>query len=303
MSLVESVPNVSEGRLVGAIDEIASAIARTGVRLLDRTSDPSHNRSVFTFAADHTLVAAAVRALFEAVVPRIDLRRHTGEHPWIGAVDVVPFVPLAGASMEDCVALARQVGASIGAEFGIPVFLYEEAAARPERRRLENIRRGGLDALRVRMGSPEWKPDFGPSAPHPTAGATAIGARGPLIAFNINLDTADVAIAKAVARRVRTSDGGLPCVKALGVYLDDRGLAQVTMNLTNYEVTPPERAFDAVAAAAREHGVSVSESELVGLIPEAALAGTTPEHLMLRDFSRERTLEDRLRAAGLVATA
>ena len=299
MALVESVPNVSEGRLHGAIDDIASAIERTGVRLLDRTSDPSHNRSVFTFAGDHALIPAAVRALFEAAVARVDLRQHTGEHPWIGAIDVVPFVPLAGASMEECVALAKQVGESIAGEFGIPVFLYEEAAARAERRPLENIRRGGLHALRARMASSDWKPDFGPAALHPTAGATAIGARGPLIAFNVNLATDNVEIARAIARRVRASSGGLAHVKALGVFLHDRRLAQVTMNLTNYEVTPIERVFDAVAACAREAGVSIVESELIGLIPEAALSGTTPAHLQLRGFSRRCVLEDRLRSAGL----
>ncbi|HEX4347642.1 MAG TPA: glutamate formimidoyltransferase [Vicinamibacterales bacterium] len=304
MALVESVPNVSEGRLLASIDAAAAAMERAdGVRLLDRTSDPSHNRSVFTCAGAAARLPAAVRALFEAAVPRIDLRQHSGEHPRIGAVDVVPFVPLAGASMDDCVALARETGAAIAAEFGIPVFLYEEAAERPERRRLEEIRRGGLDGLRARMTSGEWKPDFGPSRPHVTAGATAIGARPPLIAFNVNLATRNVEIAKAIAHRVRASSGGLPHVKALGVSLQHRRLAQVSMNLTNYDVTPVERVFDAVAAAARELGVDVLESELIGLIPEAALAGTTPEHLKLANFAADKILENRLRAAGLIPPA
>lgn len=298
MALIESVPNVSEGRRAASIDLMTAAVrAVAGVALLDRTSDPSHNRTVLTLAGGGEHVLEAVLALVRCALPLIDLREQTGQHPRIGAVDVVPFVPLAGAAMAESVALARRAGAAIANAFEIPVFLYEEAA--PDRRRLEEIRRGGLDGLAARMASREWAPDFGPSRPHPTAGVTAVGARRPLIAFNVDLATADLSVAKAIARQVRASSGGLPCVKALGLFLEHRGRAQVSMNLTNYEVTPIERAFDAVVDAARELGTEIVESELVGLIPQAALATTTPEHLRLRDFSRDRILEERLRALGL----
>jgi glutamate formiminotransferase / 5-formyltetrahydrofolate cyclo-ligase len=296
VQVIESVPNVSEGRRPEVIERLAGAIReRPGARLLDYSSDPSHNRSVFTFAGDATSVAAAVLALFEVAVASIDLRTHVGEHPRIGAVDVVPFVPIDSATMEGCVMLARQVGAAVASRHGIPVYLYEEAAALDGRRRLEHIRRGGLDKLRSRMLTEDWLPDFGPRAPHPSAGATVIGARHPLIAYNINLKTDRLDVAKAIAATVRESNGGLKFVKANGFRLAHRGIVQVSMNLTNYEQTPIFRVFEAVAREAARHGVDVLESEIIGLVPAAALSASTGTDLRLAGFGASQILENRLR--------
>jgi glutamate formiminotransferase / 5-formyltetrahydrofolate cyclo-ligase len=301
MPVIECVPNVSEGRDSNRIAAMADAVSATpGVRLLDRSFDEAHNRAVLTFAGDQAGLLAAVTSLFEAAVASIDLRTHQGVHPRIGAVDVVPFVPVHDATMAECVALARTAGAEIARRFAVPVFLYEEAASHPARRRLSDIRRGGAEGLGARMAEPGWAPDFGPATPHPSAGATAIGARRFLIAFNVNLATDRVEAARNIARRVRESSGGLPHVRALGLSLEPRGITQVSMNLTNFEATPIERAFDAVAALAAELDVEILESELVGLIPRAALAGTTPKHLRLKAFTEDRILENRLRAAGLL---
>jgi glutamate formiminotransferase len=294
--LIESVPNVSEGRRPEVIARLAAAIAHTpGVRLLDYSGDASHHRSVFTLAGDRGAVGAAVLSLFEQAIASIDLRTHRGEHPRIGAVDVVPFVPLAGTAMRDCVALARDVGSEVAARFGIPVYLYEEAAANPTRRPLEAIRRGGFEGLATKMTDAAWQPDFGPAAPHPTAGAVAIGARRPLIAYNINLATGRLEIAKAIAAAIRTSGGGLPSLKALGLSLAERGIVQVSMNLTNHEETPLGVVFERVREEAERRGVRVLESEIIGLVPEAALRGIDPGSLLLKDFSSKQVLEARLR--------
>jgi glutamate formiminotransferase len=293
MGLVECVPNISEGRRAGVIDACAAAI-RTAARLLDVSSDAQHHRTVYTFVDDAEAVEAAVLALFACAIERIDLRQHAGGHPRIGAVDVVPFVPLTGATMADCVALAERVGAEVARRHGLPVFLYEEAARRPERRRLEQIRRGEFERLGQKLSQPAWQPDFGPSVPHPTAGATVIGARPFLIAFNVNLDTRDLTIAKAIAARVRQSSGGLPCVKAMGVDLPDRGIVQVSMNLTNYQQTSVLRAFDAVTREAAERGVGIASSEIVGLAPAAAVAGCTAQGLRLDGNLEDKILENRM---------
>lgn len=296
MTLIECVPNVSEGRRAAVIARLASSIRQvTGVGLLDQSSDPTHNRSVFTFAGEAQPVAAAVLALFESAVAAIDLRSHSGAHPRLGAIDVVPFIPLDGASMHDCVALARTTAAAVASRFQIPLFLYEEAASTLARRNLADIRRGEFEGLAAKLTLPEWKPDYGPSAPHPTAGATAIGARAPLIAFNVNLTTNDLKTAKDIAAAVRQSSGGLPFVKALGIALEHRDVAQVSMNLTNYQITPIVRAFEAVRREAERRGASVLDSELIGLVPEAALP-PDPEHsLQLTGFSLNQVLEHRLR--------
>ena len=295
--MIEAVPNVSDGRRPAVIGALAEAIRRTpGAWLLDIHSDPSHNRSVFTCAGGIGAVRDAMLALVEAALPRIDLRTHAGEHPRVGAVDVMPFVPLDGATMEACTALAGEVGAEVAARFGIPVYLYEAAATQPHRRRLEAIRRGGFEGLGAKMAQPEWRPDFGPARPHVTFGALVVGARMPLIAFNVNLASDRVDIAKAIAKAVRESSGGLPAVKALGVMLAERGVAQVTMNLTDYRVTSIRKAFDAVAGAARAAGVEVLESELVGLVPEAALDAATSTHVRLSCFDDRQILERRLAA-------
>ena len=295
MPLIECVPNVSEGRRADVVLAMTDALGRVnGVRLLDSSSDPSHNRSVFTMAGSPDALVRAVLALVERAVADIDLRTHRGEHPRIGAVDVVPFVPLQGATMKECVRLANQVGADIATRFGVPVYLYEEASVDPARTRLEDIRRGGLARLTERMTHAEWAPDFGPRIPHRSAGVTVVGARAPLIAFNVNLNSDRLDIAKAIAAVVRHSGGGLPYVKALGLALEARGIVQVSMNLTNYERTSIPRAFDAVRREAARHGVSVLESEIVGLVPEAALAGLAAADLQLDHFRSEQVLERRL---------
>jgi glutamate formiminotransferase len=294
--LIECVPNVSEGRRPEIVDAIADAIARVpGVRLLDRSSDSAHNRSVFTLAGDAAGVEAAVMALFERAVADIDLRVHRGEHPRLGAVDVVPFVPIEGAAMPDCVALARRVGAAVADRFHVPVFLYEEASTTPARRNLEDIRRGEFEGLAAKMARPEWAPDFGPPAPHPSAGATVIGARMPLIAYNINLATNRLDVAKKIAAAIRQSSGGYRYVKAMAVSLEDRGIVQVSMNLTNYEKTPIFRVFETVSREARRYGVAVLESEIVGLVPSAALTGAAAFYLQLEGFTSDQVLENRLK--------
>jgi glutamate formiminotransferase len=296
MPVIECVPNVSEGRRRDVVESMARAIrAVTGVRLLDCSSDPSHNRSVLTLVGDPSSLEAAIVALFDRAVAEIDVRSHRGAHPRIGVVDVVPFVPLEAATMADCVALARNVGASVADRFRVPVYLYGEAATDPARSRLEDIRRGELEGLAARMASPGWAPDFGPSALHPSAGASAIGARMPLVAYNVNLDTDRLDVAKAIAAVVRESGGGLPFVKALGLRLEARGIVQVSMNLTNYEVTPIQRAFDAVKREAARHGVNVLESEIVGLAPAAALSAAAARDVHLAGSFRDKVLENRLR--------
>ena len=295
MSLIECVPNISEGRRASVIDILAmEARSVPGVRLLDYSADPSHNRSVFTMAGSRIALKRAVLAMAWSAVHTIDLRIHRGEHPRLGAVDVVPFIPLGDTTMSECVELARDVGRSIAERLEVPVFLYEEAASREDRRRLEDIRRGQFEGLAAKMRQPGWAPDFGPATPHPTAGATVVGARRALIAFNVNLATNRLDIARRIAAAVRERNGGLPNVKALGLALPHRGIVQVSMNLTDYERTPVQTAFDRVVVEASRSGVNVLESELVGLIPEAALAGTNAGHLRLHGFSESQILERRL---------
>ena len=296
MAIIECVPNLSEGRDGAAVEAIAAAVRGVdGVRLLDVQSDATHHRSVLTFAGDKGPLLAAVLAMFEATLPRVDLRRHRGEHPRLGAVDVVPFVPIAGATMADCVALAREAGAAVAERFGVPVYLYEEAASTPARRNLEDIRRGEFEGLAAKMQTAGWAPDFGPAAPHASAGATVIGARMPLIAYNINLATDRLDVAKRIAAAVRMSSGGFRFVKAMGIALEDRGIVQVSMNLTNFEKTPIFRVFEAVKREAARYGVTVLESEVVGLVPAAALVQAAEFYLQLDGFRPEQVLESRLR--------
>ena len=296
MAIIECVPNVSEGRRTDVVDDMAAAVAGVaGVRLLDRSSDPAHHRSVLTLAGDAGPLKAAVLALFDIAVSRIDLRTHRGEHPRLGAVDVVPFIPIEGTSMAECVALARETAAAVADRFAVPVFLYEEAASSPARRNLEDIRRGEFEGLAAKMASAGWSPDFGPVQPHPTAGAVAIGARMPLIAFNVNLATDRLEVARAIAAAVRHSSGGFRYVKAMGIPLPDRGIVQVSMNLTNYERTPVLRVFEVIVREARRYGVAVLESELVGLVPAAALLAAAEQVLQLRGSAAAQLLETRLR--------
>jgi glutamate formiminotransferase len=297
MAIIESIPNISEGRRTDVIDAIAKAVASTpGVRLLDRSSDASHNRTVLTLAGPPSAVREATIVLFAHAIDAIDLRQHHGEHPRLGAVDVVPFVPIEGVTMAECVALARDVAAEVGSRFGVPVYLYEEAAVDPARRNLEDIRRGEFEGLAEKMATPGWAPDAGPASPHPRAGASVIGARMPLIAYNINLASDRLDVAKKIAAAVRHSGGGLRFVKAMGVMLDDRRIAQVSMNLTNYEKTPLPRVFEFVKREAARYGVGILESEIVGLVPQAALLAAAEYYLQIEGFAPTVVLENRLRA-------
>jgi len=294
--LIECIPNVSEGRRPDVVAGFAAAIRQIPTaRLLDFSSDPSHNRSVFTLVGDAAGVEQAVLALFERAVADIDLRTHKGEHPRLGAVDVVPFVPIEGVTMAACVELAKKVGAAVAQQFGVPVFLYEEASTNPARKNLEDIRRGEFEGLAAKMTGAEWKPDFGPAAPHPSAGASVIGARMPLIAYNINLATDRLDVAKKIAAAIRQSSGGFRFVKAAGFKLEDRGIVQVSMNLTNYEKTPIFRVFETVKREAARYGVSILESEIVGLVPSAALAAAAEFYLQIEGFKADQVLENKLR--------
>lgn len=294
-TIIECVPNVSEGRDRGSIDAMAAAVrSAPGARLLDVSSDPAHNRSVLTFVGDAPAVRAGVLALFREAVGRIDLRTHHGEHPRMGAVDVVPFIPVRGSSVEECVALSREVGAAVASELGIPVYLYEDSASADHRRNLAEVRKGQFEGFAEKMKDPRWAPDFGPAAPHPSAGAVAIGARPFLIAYNINLATKDLAIADRIARAIRHLSGGFRYVKAMGVELADRGIVQVSINMTNFRKTPLHRVFDCVRAEAERHGVAIVGSEIVGLSPAEALYAAAEHYLRLEGFSAEQVLETKL---------
>ncbi len=295
MAVIECIPNVSEGRRTDVIDACTAAIVATGAHLLDVKPDATHNRTVFTFAGAPAAVEAGALALFDTALAHIDLRHHHGEHPRLGAVDVTPFVPIEGATMADCVVIAKRVAEAVAARHQLPVYLYEEAAASPARRNLEDIRRGEFEGLAAKMQKPEWAPDFGPATPHASAGASVVGARMPLIAYNINLATNRLDVAKKIATAIRQSSGGLRFVKAMGLELADRGIVQVSMNLTNYEKTPIFRVFEMVKREAERYGVQVLESEIVGLIPSAALTGAAAWYLQVEGFSDGQVLENKLR--------
>jgi len=296
--IIESVPNISEGRRPEVLEAAVAAMkAVPGLRVLDVQSDKDHNRSVLTVVGDERSLKDGLLALFEVATSRIDLRNHQGEHPRVGAVDVVPFIPIEGATMKDCVALAREVGQAVAERFQVPVFLYEEAAAAPHRRNLEDVRRGQFEALAERMRDPLWQPDFGPAAPHPSAGAVVVGARMPLIAYNINLGTPDVEIARRIAKAIRHSSGGYRFVKAMGVMLEERNVAQVSINMTDYKKTPLFRVFETVRTEAARYGVSVIGSEIVGLVPSQALIDTADHFLRLEDFDPAQILEQKIRQA------
>jgi len=293
--VIECIPNISEGIDREKVETIAEALRATGgIRLLGVSSDVSHNRSVLTFVGDASSVRAGVAALFAAAVSRIDLTRHKGGHPRMGAVDVVPLVPIRGASMEDCVLLSREIGAEIAEKWSIPVYLYEESASSEGRRNLADVRKGEFEGLARKMELSEWKPDFGPSAPHATAGAVAVGARAPLIAYNINLGTRDLAVADRIARAIRHIGGGFRYVKAMGVELADRGCVQVSINMTNPRKTPLHRVFECVRSEAERSGVPIIASEIVGLSPADALFTAAEHYLRLENFSSDQVLEMRL---------
>lgn len=291
--LIECVPNFSEGRRPDVIEAIVAAIgAVPGVLVLDVESDADHNRSVVTLVGSPEAVVAGAFAGIQTAQRLINLDEHRGAHPRLGATDVVPFIPIRDARMADCVALARQLGERVGSELGIPVYLYEEAATRPERRNLADVRRGEYEGLKQTIGTdPKRTPDFGPTT-LTGSGATVIGARAPLIAYNVYLNTGDVEIAKKIAKAIRHSNGGLRFVKALGLLVDGR--AQVSINMTDFRATPLHRAFDLIRAEALRYGVLPTESEIVGLVPEDALLDVAEHYLQLNRFKRTQVLERRL---------
>lgn len=296
-SIIECVPNFSEGRKTETVERLAHAIQTVDTAcVLDTHIDPDHHRSVITFvAAPEMIVEAAVRVVGLAA-ELIDMRQHIGVHPRLGATDVLPFVPISGATMDDCAALAHQAGDRIAKELAIPVFYYEHAARRPERKNLEDVRRGALELLREQIAvDPDRAPDVGPLQVHETAGAIAIGARPFLIAFNVNLRTRDVLVARKIARAVRARHGGLPFLKALGFELSTRGLAQVSMNIVNYEVTGITHAYDAVKREADQLGVEIAGCEIVGLVPEKALDRSAEYFEKLENFSEDKILEHRMK--------
>ena len=297
-TIIECVPNFSEGRNRRIVDQIIAAILTVpGLCLMDMEMDADHNRSVVTFVGEkETVGEGALRAIGKAA-ELIDLTHHQGSHPRIGATDVVPFIPVRNVTLDECVAIARHVGEEAARRYGIPIYLYEAAATRPDRVQLENIRKGQFEGLREEIGkSAERHPDFGLPKIHPTAGATVVGARKFLIAYNINLDTSIVAVAKAIAKSIRQSGGGLPYVKAMGVDLKSRGLAQVSMNLTDYEQTSISKVFDEVKLEAERLGVGISGSEVVGLIPQAALDAAAEHYLQIENFRPEMIFENRLQS-------
>jgi glutamate formiminotransferase len=293
--LIECVPNISEGRDHAKIDAIVAAVQGTpGAVLLDVDPDPDHNRTVITFVGEPDAVEAAVLKLVAKAVELIDLTKHKGEHPRMGAVDVIPFVPLRGVTKKECIEIARRVGQAIWERFRVPVYLYEDAATRPERRDLAYIRKGEFENFFAKIQEPAWAPDFGERVVHPTAGVSAVGARPPLIAFNVNLGTNNLEIAQSIAKAIRGSDGGLRYVKALGFALKERGIVQVSMNLTNFEKTPIYQVFELIMCEARRWGVPVVGSEIVGLVPQAALVQVAERFLQLEKFHPSQILENRL---------
>ncbi len=296
MRLVECVPNFSEGRRPEILDEIVGAMtAVEGVRLLDKEMDADHNRAVVTIIGDPDVVLEGVFRGIEKARDLIDLTKHEGEHPRMGATDVCPFVPVSEVTMDECVELAKRLGERVGRELDIPVFLYEAAATRPTRQNLAKVRRGQFEGLRDEIGTnPAKEPDFGPNKIHPTAGATAIGAREFLVAFNINLGTDDITIAKRIAKSIRHAGGGLRYVKAMGFEIKDRGIVQVSMNMVHYKGTPLFRVFQMVKSEAERYGVPIIGSEIVGLVPLDALIDCADFFLRLEDFDRDLILENRL---------
>lgn len=297
-ALVECVPNFSEGREIEIVERLADAIAGVETAcVLDTHMDPDHNRSVITFvAAPDMIVEAAIRVV-DLAAELIDMRKHRGQHPRLGATDVLPFVPVRGVTLDDCVKLAHQAGERIGRELSIPVFYYERAAVKPDRVNLEDVRRGALELLREQIAyEPTRAPDAGPLRVHETAGAIAVGARPFLIAFNVNLQTSNLAIARQVARSVRARHGGLPFLKALGFELSTRGLVQVSMNLVNYGETGMHQAYEVVRREAEKLGVEIVSTEIVGLVPEDALDKEAEYFRLLENFGEDKILESRMRA-------
>ena len=287
--IIECVPNISEGRRTEVIEACVDQVRNTpGVTLLDYSSDASHNRTVITFLGSLEGVENAAVALAVKAAELIDLTKHEGEHPRMGAVDVVPFIPIKESSVAECVELSKRVGQRIWDEAKMPVFLYEDSAASPKRQNLATIRKGQFEGMAEKVQKPEWEPDFGGRTIHPTAGVVAVGARAPLVAFNINLNTSDLSIASKIAKIIRKSSGGLDYVKALGVMLEDRNIAQVSINMTNFNKTPLYRVLELVKAEAKRWGVTVVGTEIIGLTPMNALIDTAEYYLQIENFDRDK---------------
>lgn len=292
-TIMECVPNFSEGRDLAKVEKIVDAFrGKEGVRLLDYSSDKDHNRTVVTVIGEIEPLGDAVIEAIGIAAQLIDLTHHQGEHPRMGAADVVPFIPIKNCTVQEADALAKRVGKEVAERFQIPSFLYEKSATAPHRENLAAIRKGQFEGMFEKMKQPEWKPDFGPDAPHPTAGVFAVGARMPLVAFNVNLDTPNLQIAKDIAARVRHSSGGYAFIKALGVMLEERHIAQVSMNLTDYTHTAVYRAYEAVKMEARRYGVNVVGTEIIGMVPMAALIDCAEYYLQVENFSMKQVLEN-----------
>ena len=295
MRLVECVPNFSEGRNSKNIEKILAPFRKQkGVKLLDYQTDEDHNRLVVTVVGEPPALKTAVIAAMGSAIEAIDMNSHQGQHPRMGAIDVVPFIPIRNISMKDTIAFSKEVAQEAAQQYSLPIFLYERSASRPERQNLATIRKGQYEGMAEKIKQPEWKPDFGPAQIHPTAGVTAVGARMPLVAYNVNLDSDNIEIANAIAKKVRHISGGLRYCKGIGIELKDRELVQVSMNMTDYTQTAIYRAFELIKVEARRYGIKVVGSEIVGLVPMEALMDTAAYYLGLEDFSVDQVLESRI---------
>jgi glutamate formiminotransferase len=293
--IIESVPNFSEGRDLEKIEIIVNSFrGKDGVKLLDYQKDKDHNRLVVTVVGEPDPLKTALLEAFGSAIDVIDMRKHKGQHPRMGAIDVVPFIPVKNVSMAEATDISRKVAQEIAEKYNLPVFLYEESATRPERRNLANIRKGQFEAIADKIKQPEWKPDFGPQEIHPTAGVAAVGARMPLVAFNVNLDTDNITIANDIAKKVRHISGGLRYCKGIGVELKERCIVQVSMNMTDYTKTALYRSFELIKTETRRYGVNVVGSEIIGLVPMEALIDTAVYYLGIENFSMEQVLEARI---------
>ena len=293
--IIECVPNFSEGRNPENIEKIVAPFqGHKGVKLLDYQTDQDHNRMVVTVVGEPGALKTAVIEAMGRAIDLIDMRTHKGQHPRMGATDVVPFIPIKNIDMQEAVEFSKEVAKEVAQKYSLPIFLYENSASRPERQNLATIRKGQFEGMADKIEQPEWKPDFGPAKVHPSAGVTAMGARMPLVAYNVNLDSSDIEIANEIAKKVRHLSGGLRYCKGIGIELKDRGLVQVSMNMTDYTKTALYRAFELIKIEARRYGVNVIGSEIVGLVPMQALMDTAAYYLGLEDFSMEQVLEARI---------
>ncbi len=295
MEIIETIINISEGRDAGAVEYVVGAVRQTaGCFLLDFSSDKDHNRTVITFIGDRPSLQSAIKELYKRALEKIDLRNHKGEHPRMGAVDVVPFVPIKDITMEDTISFSKHIGKMIWESFQVPVYFYEESQPVPDRKNLANIRKGEFEGLPEKMKKAEWKPDIGETAPHQAAGASVVGARMPLIAFNVNLATSDIKIANTISKNIRGSSGGLAFVKAMGVELKERNQVQVSMNMVNYKKSPLFRVFELIKSEAARYGVQVVGSEIIGLLPQDALFETAEYYLRCENYDPKCVLENKI---------